>query len=77
MLDIQSLAAEMGLNCITSYKLDALKAVCQTKSDDSATPEIPDDVNGAGASLSLGLRISSSVATESLDDELISKKQYG
>ncbi|KAI5682975.1 hypothetical protein M9H77_04203 [Catharanthus roseus] len=66
----------MGLNCITSYKLDALKAVCQTKSDDSATPEIPDDVNGAGASLSLGLRISSSVATESLDDELISKKQY-
>ncbi|CAL5340632.1 unnamed protein product [Camellia sinensis] len=26
-LDIQKLAAEMGLNCITTYKLDALKAV--------------------------------------------------
>lgn len=25
--DIQKLAAEMGLNCITAYKLDALKAV--------------------------------------------------
>ncbi|KAL7187081.1 hypothetical protein ACSBR1_037201 [Camellia fascicularis] len=27
VLDIQKLAAEMGLNCITTYKLDALKAV--------------------------------------------------
>lgn len=26
-MDIQKLAAEMGLNCITTYKLDALKAV--------------------------------------------------
>ncbi|KAE9454869.1 hypothetical protein C3L33_13230, partial [Rhododendron williamsianum] len=29
VLDIQKLAAEMGLNCITTYKLDALKAVRQ------------------------------------------------
>lgn len=29
MLDIQKLATEMGLNCITTYKLDALKAVCR------------------------------------------------
>ncbi|XP_057955404.1 rRNA (cytosine-C(5))-methyltransferase NOP2C isoform X3 [Malania oleifera] len=28
VLDIQKLAAEMGLNCITTYKLDALRAVC-------------------------------------------------
>lgn len=26
-MDIQKLAAEMGLKCITTYKLDALKAV--------------------------------------------------
>ncbi|XP_021898401.1 putative methyltransferase NSUN6 isoform X2 [Carica papaya] len=29
VLDIQKLATEMGLNCITTYKLDALKAVCR------------------------------------------------
>ncbi|KAH7833661.1 hypothetical protein Vadar_008520 [Vaccinium darrowii] len=29
VLDIEKLAAEMGLNCITTYKLDALKAVRQ------------------------------------------------
>ncbi|KAG6658122.1 hypothetical protein CIPAW_04G138100 [Carya illinoinensis] len=33
VLDIQKLAAEMGLNCITTYKLDALKAV--SRSNDS------------------------------------------
>lgn len=38
MLDIQKLAAEMGLTCITTYKLDALKAVCQrNESNDIAT----------------------------------------
>lgn len=35
VLDIQKLASEMGLNCITTYKLDALKAVC--RSSDSCT----------------------------------------
>ncbi|GLT94048.1 hypothetical protein SLE2022_118110 [Rubroshorea leprosula] len=29
VLDIQNLAAELGLTCITTYKLDALKAVCK------------------------------------------------
>ncbi|GAV91835.1 Nol1_Nop2_Fmu domain-containing protein, partial [Cephalotus follicularis] len=29
VLDIQNLAAEMGLKCITTYKLDSLKAICQ------------------------------------------------
>uniref|UniRef100_A0A2P2KZZ1 Uncharacterized protein MANES_08G014300 n=3 Tax=Rhizophora mucronata TaxID=61149 RepID=A0A2P2KZZ1_RHIMU len=29
VLDIQKLAAEMGLTCIRTYKLDALKAVCR------------------------------------------------
>ncbi|KAH7578440.1 hypothetical protein JRO89_XS01G0382200 [Xanthoceras sorbifolium] len=30
VLNIQKLAAEMGLKCINTYKLDALKAVCRT-----------------------------------------------
>ncbi|XVF31778.1 hypothetical protein REPUB_Repub17cG0021600 [Reevesia pubescens] len=29
VMDIQKLAAEMGLTCVTTYKLDALKAVCK------------------------------------------------
>ncbi|XP_058195404.1 rRNA (cytosine-C(5))-methyltransferase NOP2C isoform X2 [Rhododendron vialii] len=38
VLDIQKLAAEMGLNCITTYKLDALKAVRQrSESNDMHT----------------------------------------
>lgn len=28
MLDVQKLSAEMGLRCITTCKLDALKSVC-------------------------------------------------
>lgn len=35
MLDIQKLAAELGIKCIKTYKLDALKAVCRgSKSND-------------------------------------------
>ncbi|XP_030466851.2 rRNA (cytosine-C(5))-methyltransferase NOP2C [Syzygium oleosum] len=30
VLDVQKLAAELGLNCITTYKLDALKSVCKS-----------------------------------------------
>ncbi|KAK9284762.1 hypothetical protein L1049_023939 [Liquidambar formosana] len=38
VLDIQNLAAEMGLSCITTYKLDALKAVCRrNESNDMIT----------------------------------------
>lgn len=36
-MDIQKLAAEMGLNCITTYKLDALKAVCRRNESYSTT----------------------------------------
>lgn len=38
MLDIQKLAAEMGLNCITTYKLDALKSVCPKGESIDMTP---------------------------------------
>lgn len=37
-MDIQKLAAEMGLTCIKTYKLDALKAVCKrNESSDMAS----------------------------------------
>lgn len=37
VLDIQKLAGEMGLSCITTYKLDALKSVCcGNECDDTA-----------------------------------------
>ena len=35
MLIIQKLAAELGLNCITTYKLDALKAVSKRHESDN------------------------------------------
>ncbi|MCD7456289.1 rRNA (cytosine-C(5))-methyltransferase nop2c [Datura stramonium] len=35
VLGIQKLAAEMGLSCITTYKLDALKSVCHGAESDS------------------------------------------
>ncbi|KAF3793131.1 putative methyltransferase [Nymphaea thermarum] len=44
--EIRNLAAEMGLTCITAYKLDALKAVCRTQTSvdhetaDSRVPEL-------------------------------------
>lgn len=37
MLGIQKLAAEMGLSCITTYKLDALKAVRRRSEGDDTT----------------------------------------
>lgn len=36
-MDIQKLAAEMGLGCITTYKLDVLKAVRQGSECDDVT----------------------------------------
>ncbi|WRX10684.1 SAM-dependent methyltransferase RsmB/NOP2-type - like 3 [Theobroma cacao] len=37
VMDIQKLAAEMGLTCITTYKLDALKAVCKRNGSSDMT----------------------------------------
>ncbi|VVA90204.1 unnamed protein product [Arabis nemorensis] len=39
VLDVQKLSAEMGLTCITTYKLDALKSVClpNTLNDSTAS----------------------------------------
>lgn len=47
VMDIQKLAAEMGLHCITTYKLDALKAVCRSnESNDMTTPSCRKDTEG-------------------------------
>lgn len=37
MLDIQKLAVEMGLSCIQTYKLDALKSVRRKNECDAVT----------------------------------------
>ncbi|KAH0983749.1 hypothetical protein GBA52_010926 [Prunus armeniaca] len=44
---IHKLAAEMGLSCITPYKLDALKAVCvRNESEDLSDPSCAKDNHG-------------------------------
>ncbi|CAL1394311.1 unnamed protein product [Linum trigynum] len=45
VLDIQNLAAEMSLTCITTYKLDALKSISRAnESIDSGVPQISNSV---------------------------------
>lgn len=43
VLDIQKLAAELGLNCITTYKLDALKSVCKSHDLNATVTSISGD----------------------------------
>ncbi|KAF8007805.1 hypothetical protein BT93_K1716 [Corymbia citriodora subsp. variegata] len=43
VLDIQKLAAELGLNCITTYRLDALKSVCKSHELSAAVTTISGD----------------------------------
>ncbi|CAL0307444.1 unnamed protein product [Lupinus luteus] len=45
VLDIQKLAAEMGLTCIKPRKLDALKSVCQINEFDMSTGPCCSDAN--------------------------------
>ncbi|OIW16306.1 hypothetical protein TanjilG_19022 [Lupinus angustifolius] len=45
VLDIQKLAAEMGLTCIKPCKLDALKSVCQRNEFDTSTGPCCSDAN--------------------------------
>lgn len=75
VLDIQKRAAEMGLNCIISYKLDALKSVRRIESDDSAASQIPEDMNNVETDLSSGLKLSSTATT--VEDALLSQKDCG
>lgn len=41
MLEIQKLAAELGLKCITAYRLDALKSVQQINDNKDALQDGP------------------------------------
>lgn len=44
-MDIQKLAAEMGLSCITTYKLDALKSVKRRTDSCKGTASVCVDAN--------------------------------
>ncbi|XP_059452670.1 rRNA (cytosine-C(5))-methyltransferase NOP2C [Corylus avellana] len=74
VLDIQKLAAEMGLNCITTYKLDALKAVCQ-RNDSNSTTDLccskeDDGVTNLNSDmLSLHVERESSITTKGMNDK--------
>lgn len=58
MLDIQKLAVEMGLSCITTYKLDALKAVRRRNECDAASNlSCCDDINGMQSSNPVMLQV--------------------
>lgn len=72
MLDIQKLAAEMGLDCITTYKLDALKSVRRkSESKDMTTECSTEDIMDLNIQNSDSLRSQietiSSAAPEGLD----------
>ncbi|KAL3502535.1 hypothetical protein ACH5RR_036984 [Cinchona calisaya] len=68
VLDIKKLAAEMGLTCITSYKLDALKAVCRSsESDDLAVLQFPEDVDDVEKKI----QTPPTTASTDLDGELV------
>ncbi|XP_027172981.1 putative methyltransferase NSUN6 [Coffea eugenioides] len=67
VLDIKKLAAEMGLTCITPYKLDALKAVCRSESDGLAASHFPQDVVG----IEERIEKTSMGASDDLDAELV------
>ncbi|KAK3023749.1 LOW QUALITY PROTEIN: hypothetical protein RJ639_044458 [Escallonia herrerae] len=77
VLDIQKLAAEMGLNCITTCKLDALKAVRQkTKPNDRTSVSSIEAVGSTSQNsglLNLETESSSSVAAEALDTNATSE----
>lgn len=78
VLKIQKLAAEMGLNCITTCKLDALKAVCRrNESSVMTTPWfIKDEGVTVESSDSLRLQMEdlSSSTTEGLNTDKVCKE---
>lgn len=51
-MDIQKLAAEMGLSCITTYKLDALKSVDRKTDSCKGTTSVCIDTNNGVEKLS-------------------------
>ncbi|KAL5989974.1 hypothetical protein ACLOJK_010869 [Asimina triloba] len=73
VLDIQKLAVEMGLNCITAYKLDALKSVSRTNESIEFVPPsckeetFSKDVDNSGM-LGLSGEAVASIAADVLND---------
>lgn len=58
----------MGLTCITTYKLDALKAVRRrSESDDLAASQFPEDVDGVEKKI----EAPSTTTSDYLDAELV------
>lgn len=47
MLDVQRLSAEMGLTCITTCKLDALKSVCLPSTLSDSTTSVNGENSGS------------------------------
>lgn len=79
MLDIQKLAAEMGLSCITTCRLDALKAVCsRNESDNMSNLCCTEDNHGIKIQVSNLMKSEvekiESIATERLNAEKDFKK---
>lgn len=76
MLDIQKLAAELGLGCIKTFKLDALKSVCRRNDVDTFTDPCCNDANNGVkdqvfGSPNLQVERMSSLVTESLKTETL------
>lgn len=76
MLNIQKLAAEMGLSCIKTYKLDALKSVCRrddidTFTDPCCTNAKNDVTNQVFDSPNLEVEIVSPLVTEGLNSQTL------
>lgn len=74
VLDIQKLAAEMGLSCIKTFKLDALKSVCRRDDIDTFTDPCcnnakNDVTNQVFDSPNLEVEIVSPIVTEGKDEK--------
>lgn len=74
-MDIQKLATEMGLSCITTYKLDALKAVRRNECDDVTNLSYSKDNSGMESSNLMMEQVEkiASIASEGLSTDKASK----
>lgn len=76
MLDIQKLAAEMGLSCIKTFKLDALKSVCRRHEIDTSTGPCCSNasdgvINDVSGSPNMRVETMSSIVTDRLKTETV------
>lgn len=69
MLDVQKLCAEMGLSCITTCKLDALKSVCLPNTLNDSTTLANGDNCGSVTQLSSNEEVASDASRISEADK--------